>query len=39
MNRDKLNRELKMHSATLPAVLVVYALIVGTMIFSAVAIL
>ncbi len=39
MNRDELNRELKMHSATWPAVLVVYALIVGTMIFSAVAIL
>ena len=35
MTRDELNRELRMHSATWPAVLVVYGLIVGTMVLSA----
>ena len=39
MNRDQLIRELRMHSATWQAVVIVYALIVGTMIFSAMAIL
>lgn len=39
MNRDELIRELRMHSATWQAVVVVYALIVGTMILSAMAIL
>ena len=39
MNRDELNRELRMHSASWPAVLIVYALIVGTMVLSAMAIL
>lgn len=38
MNRDELNRELRMHSATFPAVLIVYALLVGTLVFSAMAI-
>ena len=39
MNRDELNRELRMHSATWPAVLIVYAVIVATMVLSAMAIL
>ncbi len=39
MNRDELNRELRMHSATFPAVVIVYAVIVATMVFSAMAIL
>ncbi len=39
MNRDELIRELRMHSATWQAVVVVYALIVGTMVLSAMAIL
>ncbi len=39
MNRDELIRELRMHSATWQAVVIVYALIVGTMILSAIAIL
>ncbi len=38
MTRDKLNRELRMHSATWPAVLFVYGLIVGTMVLSAMSI-
>jgi len=38
MSRDELNRELRMHSATFPAVLFVYALLIGTMVFSAMAI-
>ena len=29
MTRDELNRELRMHSATFPAVLIVYATLVG----------
>ena len=39
MTRDELNRELRMHSATFPAVLIVYGLIVASLIFSAMAIL
>ena len=35
MTRDQLNRELRMHSATWPAVLVVYGMIVGTMVLTA----
>jgi hypothetical protein len=38
MTRDELNRELRMHSATFPAVLIVYGLLVATLIFSAMAI-
>jgi len=38
MTRDQLNRELRMHSATWPAVLIVYGLIVGTMVVSAMSI-
>ncbi|VAW05606.1 hypothetical protein MNBD_ALPHA07-831 [hydrothermal vent metagenome] len=39
MTRDELNRELRMHSATFPAVLIVYGLIVASLVFSAMAIL
>ena len=39
MNRDELNRELRAHSASWQAVVIVYALIVGTMVLSAMAIL
>ena len=39
MNRDQLNRELRAHSATWQAVLIVYAVIVGTMVLSAMAIM
>ncbi len=39
MNRDELLRELRMHSATWQSVLIVYALIVATMILSALAII
>lgn len=39
MTRDQLNRELRMHSATWPAVVIVYGTIVGTMVLSAMAIL
>ncbi len=35
MTREELNRELRAHSASLPAVLIVYAIIVGTMVTSA----
>lgn len=38
MNRDELNRELRMHSATWQSVVVVYGLLVGTLILSAMAI-
>jgi len=38
MTRDELNRELRMHSASWPAVLVVYGIIVGTMVLSAMSI-
>ncbi len=34
MTRDQLNRELRAHSATFPAVLIVYAVIVGTMVLT-----
>ncbi len=39
MNRDELNRELRMHSATFPAVLIVYGVLVATLVFSAMAII
>lgn len=39
MNRDELNRELRMHSASWQAVVVVYAVIVATMVGTAIAIL
>lgn len=35
MNRDELNKELRMHSATWQAVVLVYAVIVGTMVGTA----
>ncbi len=38
MTRDELNRELRMHSATFPAVVVVYGLLVAALILSAMAI-
>ncbi len=38
MTRDELNRELRMHSATFPAVLVVYGILIGTLVLSALAI-
>ena len=38
MTRDELNRELRMHSATWQAVLVVYGVIVGALVLSAMAI-
>ena len=38
MNKDELIRELRMHSATWQAALIVYAIIVGAMVFSAMAI-
>lgn len=38
MTRDQLNRELRMHSASWPAVLIVYGIIVATMVFSAMSI-
>lgn len=39
MTRDELNRELRMHSASWQAVLLVYGAIVGTFVLSAMAIL
>ncbi len=39
MTRDELNRELRMHSASWQAVLIVYGVIVGTFVFSAMAML
>lgn len=39
MNRDQLNRELRMHSATWQAVVIVYALIIAIMVLSAMAII
>lgn len=39
MTRDELNRELRMHSATWQAVLVVYGLLVGTLVLSAMSIM
>jgi len=38
MTRDELNKELRMHSATWPAVVSVYGIIVGAMVVSAMAI-
>ena len=38
MTRDQLNRELRMHSASWPAVLIVYGIIVATMVISAMSI-
>jgi len=38
MTRDELNRELRMHSASWPAVLIVYGIIVATMVLSAMSI-
>lgn len=35
MTRDELNRELRMHSATWQSVVIVYGLIVGSMVGSA----
>jgi hypothetical protein len=39
MTRDELNRELRMHSASWQAVLIVYGVIVGTFVLSAMAVL
>ncbi len=39
MTRDQLIRELRMHSATWQSVVIMYALIVATMVLSAMAIL
>lgn len=39
MTRDELIRELRMHSASWQAVVIMYALIVATMVLSAMAIL
>ncbi|MFB9151536.1 hypothetical protein ACFFU4_17415 [Roseovarius ramblicola] len=39
MTRDELNRELRMHSASWQAVLIVYGAIVGTFVLSAMAVL
>ena len=39
MDRDQLNRELRAHSATWQAVVIVYAVIVATMVLSAMAIM
>lgn len=38
MTRDELNRELRMHSATFPAVALVYVTLIGTFVVSAMAI-
>jgi len=38
MTRDELNRELRMHSATWQAVVIVYGSIVATLVLSAMAI-
>ena len=39
MTRDELNRELRMHSATWQSVLFVYAVLVGTLVFTAMAVM
>ncbi len=39
MTRDELNRELRMHSATWPAVVAVYGSIVATLVITAMSIL
>ena len=38
MTRDELNRELRMHSASWQAVVIVYLCLVGTLVLSAMAI-
>lgn len=38
MTRDELNRELRMHSATWQAVVLVYGVLIGTLVLSAMAI-
>lgn len=38
MTRDELNKELRMHSATWQSVALVYGALVGTLVFSAMAI-
>ena len=38
MTRDELNKELRMHSATWQSVVLVYGALVGTLVFSAMAI-
>ena len=38
MTRDELNRELRMHSAIWQSVVLVYGLLVGTLVLSAMAI-
>jgi len=38
MTRDELNREIRMHSASWQAVVLMYAVIVGTLVFSAMSI-
>jgi hypothetical protein len=38
MTRDQLNRELRMHSATWQSVAVMYGLLVGTLVLSAMAV-
>lgn len=37
MTRDELNRELRMHSASWQAVLIVYGVLIGTFVLSAMA--
>ncbi len=39
MTREQLNRELRAHTASFPAMLIVYAILVATMVFSAMAII
>ena len=39
MTRDELNRELRMHSATWQSVVLVYGILVGTLVFSAMAVI
>ena len=38
MTRDELNRELRMHSATWQSVVMLYGVLVGTLVLSAMAI-
>ncbi|MEM1238174.1 MAG: hypothetical protein AAGI10_14490 [Pseudomonadota bacterium] len=37
MNRDELNREIRMHSATWQSVLIFYGVLIGTFVLSAMA--
>ena len=39
MTRDELNQELRMHSATWQSVVIVYGLLVGTLVLSAMAVI